>query len=189
MTDKNYLKDLSGIFSKIQVTDKAGKALAFSKAMKRLVGLICSLDKENNKVMFIGNGGSASIASHMATDFLKNGLIPALAFNDPSAITCLANDLGYESIFQKPLELLARRGDILFAISSSGKSCNILNAVKEVKRRRCFLVTLSGFNKDNPLRKSGDINFYIPFESYGYVEITHLAICHCLIDTIIESRR
>ena len=138
-------------------------------------------------MILIGNGGSASIASHIATDFLKNAEIPALAFNDSSLITCLSNDLGYEYVFQKPLEMLAKKGDILFSISSSGKSENILNAVKEAKSKGCFLITCSGFNKKNPLRKLGDINFYIPSYAYGYVEIAHLVICHSVVDKIIEK--
>ena len=71
--------------------------------------------------MFIGNGGSAGIASHSAIDFTKNGSMPALAFNDGAALTCLGNDLGYDSVFAAQIEARGRPGDLLIAISSSGK--------------------------------------------------------------------
>ena len=80
------------------------------------------------RLFFIGNGGSAAIASHMAADFAKNGGVPALAFNDGASLTCLANDYGYEQVFALPLRQHMRSGDCLIAISSSGKSVNILNA-------------------------------------------------------------
>ena len=155
----------------------------------KIVKLIISQHKKGNKLIFIGNGGSASIASHIATDFLKNAKIPAITFNDVSLITCISNDLGYENVFQKPLDLLAKNGDILVSISSSGKSQNILNATKAARNKKCFIITLSGFSKKNPLRKLGDINFYIPSYSYGVVEIAHLSICHCIVDTIIPNRK
>ena len=83
--------------------------------------------------MFVGNGGSAGIASHLAIDFSKNGGMRAMAFNDPSALTCLGNDLGYENVFAKQIEFHGRAGDLLIAISSSGRSPNILNAVKAAR--------------------------------------------------------
>ena len=186
--NKNYFEEFKNIFLKIEVSDIKGKAVLLDRAIVEIINLIIRQYRRGNKIIFIGNGGSASIASHIATDFLKNAKIPAIAFNDASLITCLSNDLGYEYVFKKPLELLSKRGDILFSISSSGKSKNILNATKEAKKKGCFLITLSGFSKKNPLRKLGDINFYLPSNSYGYVEITHLAICHCIVDKIIEDR-
>ena len=112
-----------------------------------------------NKIIFIGNGGSAGIASHLAIDFSKNGGLRALAFNDPSALTCLGNDLGYENVFAKQLEFHARPGDLLIAISSSGTSPNILGAVKAARARDCKVVTFSGFTEDNDLRRTGDSIF------------------------------
>lgn len=184
---KGYLEGLSTVLLRAESTNRGGQPISVDKAIEKTIDLIIRRNKKGSKIIFIGNGGSASIASHMATDFLKNAGVPALAFNDASLITCLSNDLGYGYVFQKPIELLVQRGDILFAISSSGKSKNILNAAKEAKRKGCFLVTLSGFNQKNPLRKLGDINFYLPFNSYGYVEIGHLSICHCIADNIIED--
>jgi D-sedoheptulose 7-phosphate isomerase len=137
-----------------------------------------------NKIIFVGNGGSAGIASHLAIDFSKNGGLRALAFNDASALTCLGNDLGYENVFAKQLDFHARSGDMLIAISSSGRSPNILEAVKVARGRDCKVVTYSGFTEDNELRQAGDVNFYVRANKneYGFVEVAHLALCHAVLD-------
>lgn len=138
--------------------------------------------RAGHKLMFVGNGGSAAIASHMATDYTKNGSLPAMAFNDASMLTCIGNDLGYENVFAFQIENHARPGDMVVAISSSGRSSSILKSCDAGRRRECFIVTLSGFAADNPLRKLGDVNFYVPSGEYGFVEVMHLSICHCILD-------
>jgi D-sedoheptulose 7-phosphate isomerase len=132
--------------------------------------------------MFVGNGGSAAIASHLAIDFSKSGGLRSLAFNDASALTCLGNDLGYENVFAKQLDLHARPGDFLIAISSSGRSPNILGAVKAARAQDCRIVTFSGFAAENELRRTGDLNFYVRSHEYGFVELAHLALCHAVLD-------
>ena len=117
-----------------------------------------------------------------AIDYWKNGGIRATAFNDAALLTCLSNDYGYEQVFAKPIEMMSQAGDLLIAISSSGRSLNILNGVAAARKNGCGVVTFSGFAADNPLRSLGNINFYVPSESYGYVEITHLSICHSILD-------
>jgi len=175
-----YFSKLSEAIFKTEVDGK-GVVVAWDEALRLIRRRISGL-KVNNKIIIIGNGGSASIASHIATDFLKNAAIPALAFNDSSLLTCLGNDLGYENVFAKPIAIITQRGDILLAISSSGKSANILNGVDAALKKGCFVITLSGFTENNPLRKKGSLNFYVPSNSYGYVEIAHLAICHLIAD-------
>jgi len=139
------------------------------------------LFKNATRIIFIGNGGSAAIASHMAVDWSKNGKKEAIAFNDASALTCVANDYGFDHVFSKQIEWYAKPGDVLVAISSSGRSANILNAVGEAKSRNMPIITLSGFGKDNRLRQMGDVNFWIDSMDYGLVEISHLAILHSMI--------
>lgn len=183
-----YFKNLYEVTNMIKVTDKNKVSMTLETAIEKAINLIVSMHAKK-KLIFIGNGGSASIASHQAVDFWKNGKIPAIAFNDASLLTCISNDYGYDYVFQKPIETFAKKDDILFAISSSGRSKNIINAVKSAKKIGCSIITLSGFDASNPLRKLGDINFYVPSHSYGPVEITHLAICHCILDYIIENKR
>jgi D-sedoheptulose 7-phosphate isomerase len=139
------------------------------------------------KIYFVGNGGSAGICSHMAADWLKNGHFRAMCFNDPALLTCLSNDLGYGSVFSEPLKIFGERNDVLFAISSSGQSINIINAVHAAKLIDMKVITLSGFAPDNPLRTMGDINFYVPSHKYGTVEIAHLSICHAILDKVMEQ--
>jgi D-sedoheptulose 7-phosphate isomerase len=124
----------------------------------------------------------------MATDYSKNGNVRSLALNDGSMLTCLGNDLGYNQVFAKQIELHARAGDLVVAISSSGRSENILNAVNAARKAECAVVTFSGFTPDNPLRGLGDINFYIASDRYGFVEIGHLTICHAILDFICGLR-
>lgn len=183
-----YFKELASLIAVTEGKDGNGKKLSLESAINATVNLIKTIDHKKNKLIFIGNGGSASIASHLAVDFLKNAKISAITFNDASLITCISNDLGYEFVFEKPIDMLARKGDLLFAISSSGRSRNILNAVKKAKTKGCFVVTFSGFKQDNPLRSEGCINFYLPSSSYGYVEVSHLALCHCIVDEIVADR-
>lgn len=164
------------------VTGKDGKTIELQSAFDALTVQVRQTHDKGNKLMFVGNGGSAGICSHMAIDYSKNGGIRSTAFNDGAALTCLGNDLGYEHVFAKQVDLHARAGDMLIAISSSGKSANILNAVDVARERGCFVLTLSGFTPENPLRTLGDVNFYVDSGEYGFVEITHLALCHAILD-------
>ncbi len=184
-----YFSELGGLFLKTQVTDKDNKAIDFSDAVEKAINLIVNQTSNGNKVIFIGNGGSASIASHQAIDFFKNGGMRAIAFNDSSLLTCLSNDFGYQYVFEKPIEMFADKGDVLVAISSSGKSENILRGADAAKNKGCHVITMSGFKSDNPLRSKGELNFYVPSDSYGYVEITHLTLCHCMVDTIVDRKK
>jgi len=171
----------------IRVTDQEGVEIDFYEGAENTGNLIKSQTASGHKLMFIGNGASAAISSHMSTDFWKNGRIKAVAFNDSSLLTCLSNDYGYQHVFEKPVEMFADEGDILIAVSSSGKSENILFGVKAARQKQCKVITLSGFCLDNPLSKMGDYNFYVPASSYGPVEIIHHSICHCILDTIMKS--
>lgn len=185
---KKYLEKLSQVFDEVEIKDSNGKNRLLDDTISEIVKKIRRLKKYDNKVIFIGNGGSAAIASHQSIDYWKNGNIPAVAFNDASLLTCLSNDYGYEYIFEKPVDMFAKKGDILIAISSSGKSKNIINAVEVAKKKEVFIITMSGFSKSNPLRKTGDLNFYVPSNVYGHVEITHLTLAHTILDTHLKTK-
>lgn len=154
-------------------------------------GFILAIDllQAAPRTYVIGNGGSAAIASHMAEDYTKNGGIRMSAFNDAALLTCFANDYGYERMFEMAVENYMDEGDLLVAISSSGKSPNILNGVYAAKVKGCQVITFSGFKSDNPLRQLGDLNFYVPDDSYGNVEITHLSLLHGILDFICEDKK
>lgn len=180
-----YFEDLNQLFNGIQVTGRDGKSIDVESAFNLSISAVKKANSAGKKIIFIGNGGSSSIASHMAIDFWKNGRIKAVSFNDPAQLTCLSNDYGYEHVFEKPIEFFCEEGDVLVAISSSGKSENIIKGVEAASARKIQSITMSGFNKDNPLRKMGSLNFYVPSDSYGFVEIIHGAICHSILDTIL----
>jgi D-sedoheptulose 7-phosphate isomerase len=179
---QKYFETLSDAIAKAEVTDAAARVLSLDQGFEWVRRAAHTAHDAGNKLMFIGNGGSAGISSHLAIDFSKNGGLRSQAFNDPSALTCLGNDLGYENVFSKQLELHARPGDLLFAISSSGRSPNILAAVKMARSRDCQVVTFSGFARENDLRRTGEINFYVNSKEYGFVEVAHLALCHAILD-------
>ena len=177
-----YFNTLEELLRSTEVSDPSGRALPLEEGCAWLREAAHAAHDGDNKIIFIGNGGSAGIASHLAIDFSKNGGLRAMAFNDPAALTCLGNDLGYENVFAKQLEFHARAGDLLIAISSSGRSANILNGVKAARARDCKVVTYSGFTEGNDLRKTGDINFFVRSKEYGFVEVAHLALCHAVLD-------
>jgi D-sedoheptulose 7-phosphate isomerase len=176
--------ELVDVFESIIVTDQAGSVLDFNATVESVIKRLLAVGGNGGKIMMIGNGGSASIASHITTDFIRNASLPAITFMDSSLMTCLSNDMGYACVFEKPVEMLAGKHDVLFSISSSGASQNIIRAVKMARKKGTFLITLSGFETGNPLRSHGDINFYAPSRDYGSVEIAHLAICHHIVDKI-----
>ena len=141
--------------------------------------------ERGGRVIFVGNGGSAGIASHLAIDLAKNASVPASCFNDASLITCLANDYGFEEWMSHALRLSARAGDCLVAISSSGRSKNILNAVTTARAMGIEVITLSGMSADNPLRTLGDVNYWADSRSYNIVETAHQFWMMAVIDLII----
>lgn len=137
------------------------------------------------KVIFIGNGGSAALASHCAVDITKNAGVRCANFNEADLITCFSNDFGYEKCFQKALEFYADPGDVVVLVSSSGRSRNILNAAEYARSRGLFTVTFTGFSSDNPLASLGQLNFCVPSRAYNVIEMTHhiwiLAVCDLII--------
>ncbi|TAL27757.1 MAG: SIS domain-containing protein [Nitrospirae bacterium] len=185
---ENYYSNLFGFISSIRVTDKSGGQLTFSHGIEKAGNLIALQTASGQKIIFIGNGGSAAISSHMAIDFWKNGGMKAISFNDGPQLTCIGNDYGYKHVFEKPIEMFTDSGDVLVAISSSGKSENILLGVQAAKLKGCRIITLSGFDERNPLSGMGEFNFYVPSRSYGPVEVIHHSICHCIIDTIMKGK-
>ena len=179
----HYAATLANVIDTTEVSDGAGVSLDVDAALDNVEARIRGLAGSPNKLMFIGNGGSAGIASHMAVDFAKNGGVRSVTFNDASSLTCLGNDLGYENVFAKQVEMQGLASDILIAISSSGESKNILRAVAAARELSCQVITLSGFAPKNALRRLGDVNFYVTSDVYGFVETAHQAILHAILDT------
>lgn len=179
-----FFEGLKEALRGVQVSDLRGKPIDSTAGLRMAIDLIVSQTTQKRKLMFIGNGASAAISSHQAVDYWKTGGMRAVAFNDPALLTCISNDFGYPFVFEKPIEMFADPGDILIAVSSSGRSENILRGVSAARASGCHVITMSGLDPGNPLRQMGDLNFYVPSKSYGHVEICHLALSHCILDCI-----
>ncbi len=185
----SYLEQFGAVLLGATVTDLRGELLDFTAAAEQVTDLFLSRARiGSNKIMFVGNGGSAGIVSHEMFDYWKNGGLRTMCFNDPASLTGSANDFGYANVFSRPLSIFAQTGDILIAISSSGQSANIVNAAIEARKRECAVVTLTGFSSGNPLHRLGDYNFYVPSSHYGLVEVAHLAILHSFLDYILAKK-
>ena len=155
-----YFATLAEVLRGAEVTDLAAKELALDEGCEWVRKIAHETHDAGNKIIFVGNGGSAGIASHLAIDFSKNGGLRALAFNDPAALTCLGNDLGYENVFAKQLDFHGRPGDLLIAISSSGLLAEYSGGCEAGARPRLQSRNLFGIYRSNELRRTGDINFY-----------------------------
>ncbi|MBO6837984.1 MAG: SIS domain-containing protein [Alphaproteobacteria bacterium] len=180
-----YAETVSALVRDGVSTDRDGAAASIDNGLATACRLLTELKSGGGVLRIVGNGGSAAIASHMSVDFSKRGGIAAVAHNDAGMLTCLSNDLGYDQVYAHQIGLHGRAGDLLIAISSSGRSANILNACNSARDKGMKIVTLSGFKSDNPLRRLGDVNFYIASEEYGPVELSHMMLLSAAIDMLL----
>ncbi len=185
----SYFDELGRALTAVRVSDVEGRPLDIKAGFEWLADTAHATHKAGNKVVLIGNGGSAAIASHHAIEFLKNGGIRATSLNDPAALTCLSNDLGYTNVFSEQLKMQGLPGDLLIAISSSGQSVNILKAAEVARNNGMKIATFSGFQPDNLLRGRGDVNFYVNSNQYGFVEVAHHALIQAILDIYVFPRR
>lgn len=158
----------------------------YDEGIKLLVNTFTAHKERRSQLFFIGNGGSSAIASHMTADFMKNGGMNTYSLYDNAVTTCIGNDYGYDYIFSRPMDFLVREGDLLAAISSSGNSINIINAIETAKKKGAFVVTFTGFEPDNKAKQLGDINVYVPCKKYGIVESIHNLMLQQIVDLIME---
>jgi len=153
------------------------------------LGTILLRAYQNDKQVFtLGNGGSSSTASHMAADLAKNTIGPnmrrfrILSLNENVAImTALANDIGYEHVFSEQLIDAIRPGDVLIAVSASGNSPNVLEAIRCASRVSAEVVAVLGFNGGRAAQLA-DTAIVVPSHDYGIVEDVHLMINHMLVE-------
>jgi len=184
-----YFGKLAELLKSTEATALDGTASPMDEACRKGVELIAATKTSGAKVMLIGNGGSAAIVSHIQNDLCDSAGVRAIVFNEPPFLTAVANDHGYETFFEQAVRLWAEKGDLLVAVSSSGRSKSILRAIEAGKEKGVISLTFSGFRPDNPLRQLGDINFYVKSEVYGFVETAHAVIGHFLTDSVIHSEQ
>lgn len=172
-----------------RASDSDTQPLDIDVAFGRWTDWTVQIRELKRTIFLIGNGASASMASHVAADLAKNAHVHTEVFTDLALITAIANDLSFQEIFSEPLKRRLVPGDMVVAISSSGRSANILQAVQTTKKLGGKVITLSAMQRNNPLHSLGDLNFYIPAPSYGMAETCHAAILHYWIDRTIQANQ
>ena len=176
---KNWLKDYFEMYRNSLLDESVFDDLILGKDK------ILKCNESGKKILIVGNGGSAAIASHFSVDLTKNARIRCINFNESSLITCFSNDFGYENWVAKAVEYYGDEGDLAIFISSSGNSLNIINGIETAKSLKIGTITLSGFSSNNKLSGLGDINFWVDSKAYNIVENTHQVWLLCIIDMII----
>ena len=181
MTNKSFLKKYFNQFKAlIEPTDVLLENLSFfAQSLKKM-------HSQGNKALIVGNGGSAAIASHFSVDLTKNASVRCINFNEADLITCFANDYGFDDWIKHAVRFYGDEGDIFIAISSSGKSKDIINGCISAKENNFSkIVTFSGFEKNNPLKEYGDLNFWVDSKAYNFVENIHQFFLLSVVDLII----
>lgn len=151
--------------------------------------LMLSAIRSSRKLMSCGNGGSMCDAMHFAEELTgryrhDRAPIAAIAISDPSHLSCVSNDYGYDEVFSRMIQALGNEGDVLVAISTSGNSGNVLKAARAAKERNMKIVGLTG--KDGGLLASlCDVEIRVPWEGYAdRIQEVHIKVIHALIDHI-----
>lgn len=187
----NILERIKQSFSdSIQTKINSADALppAVAVAAERIVQ--CLL--EGHKILSCGNGGSACDAMHFSSEMLnrykhERPSLPAIALTaDAPTLTSIANDSNYNEVFAKQIRALGNPGDVLLAISTSGNSQNILNAIKAAQDRQMIVVALTGYDggKIPPTLQEDDIEIRVPAYDTARIQETHLLIIHCICDVV-----
>jgi D-sedoheptulose 7-phosphate isomerase len=168
---------------------RLGPPISREEWLLKVAELVNDTIDNKRAVYFIGNGASASMASHFSADFSKCLGVTGMTIHDSSLLTCFSNDYSFEDSFREMLKIYFKKGDCLVAISSSGESANVVNAADYVSS--CGLgglITFTGFDPGNRLCKLGDVNMHVDSKRYGIVEVAHAFHLHCLLDFLCESR-
>ena len=153
--------------------------------------LIAAL-RNNNRIYFCGNGGSAADCQHLAAEFVgrfqkERAGLPAVSLTtDTSILTAVGNDYGFKYIFSRQLEALARKGDVLFLLSTSGKSDNVITAALESRRNGLKVIALTG-GDGGELIKFSDLSLIAPGKNTARIQETHIMVGHILVEIAEEE--
>ncbi len=189
MTEQTILTELEEASAVLRnFIEQEKKHNSIAEAAKLIAGSL----KQGGKIISCGNGGSSCDAMHFAEELTgryreNRKALPAIAISDSSHMSCVANDYGYKFVFSRYLEALGNKGDVLLAISTSGNSENVLEAVKEARNKGMFVVALTG--KDGgKLLPLADVCINVPHTGFAdRVQEVHIKIIHILILLIEQS--
>lgn len=175
MANRNLINFISKYLSKNNHTE----------FLNEITSLLRKTKKNKKKIFIFGNGGSASIADHFCLDLVNKYKVEAFTYNSTSLITCFANDYEYKNSIVEFLKIFLKTDDIVFLISSSGNSLNMVNAAKFIKDNN--VITLTGFSKGNKLKKYGDFNLWIDCKNYNAIENLHQIYLLQIIENLIND--
>jgi len=189
---KNNLKKLLFINKYISDLNSFNKYIIknYKNDILKIADLFIETNKKGRKIIFIGNGGSASICSHVSVDLSKNAKIRSINFNESDLITCLSNDYGHENWMKEAIKLYYDKEDLVVILSCSGNSPNLCNAAKYSLNKNLNVITITGNLKSNKLRsinKKG-INIWINSKSFNQIEILFNTILLLIVDLIIGKK-
>ncbi len=163
--------------------------LPMAPQLERCAKLLCRSFRAGGKVLVMGNGGSAADAQHLAAElvgrFMKNrAALPAVALTtDTSILTAVANDFGYEEVFRRQVEALARSTDVVIGISTSGNSPNVVRALELARDLGCSIVTFTG-RDGGMMAPFADLCLNVAVEETPRIQEVHLSIIHILCDLV-----
>ena len=183
----NYENDILNIFEKSARVINESKASI--KEINSAVNVIVKTIEKGKKIVIFGNGGSAADAQHMAAEFVGRYLIerdslPAIALTtDTSALTGIGNDYGFEKVFARQCDALVNNGDLVIAISTSGKSPNIIEGIKTSKNKNAKIILLTGKN-NNKLKHLTDITIRVPSNETPRIQESHRIIIHIMCEFV-----
>jgi D-sedoheptulose 7-phosphate isomerase len=183
----NYENDILNIFEKSARVINESKASI--KEINSAVNVIVKTIEKGKKIVIFGNGGSAADAQHMAAEFVGRYLIerdslPAIALTtDTSVLTGIGNDYGFEKVFARQCDALVNNGDLVIAISTSGKSPNIIEGIKTSKNKNAKIILLTGKN-NNKLKHLTDITIRIPSNETPRIQESHRIIIHIICEFV-----
>ena len=144
---------------------------------------IISVSQNGRKLIIAGNGGSAAIASHVSIDFTKAAKIRAINFNEADLLTCFANDYGYDKVFERQVQANAVKEDVVVAISTSGNSPNVINAINEANKIGIKTIGLTG-KQGGQMTEICDVSIIVPSDNTPRIQETHIAIIHILCELL-----
>ena len=179
--DKEFLDDYWERYKKILFDSRNDSSILI------LRDAIYETHLNKGKLIFIGNGASASLASHAATDFTKQAKIPSIAFNDHNLITALSNDYGYQKWVAKAIEYYAKPEDMIIFISVSGESINLKEGIDFANKRALLTASLTGSSETNYLRNKSKYSLWVNSKAYNIVESIHTIWITLIIDLFVGS--
>lgn len=174
--------------SHMDVTDREGRRLSVDEGLELWAEQARHVKEDTDGLIFFcGNGASASMAEHMSHDWFQNAVVNTTTCAEISHVTAISNDIGYEDVYAYRIRRIISDKDIVVGISSSGNSPNIVKAIAAANENGAFTITLSGKKPDNELRGMGNLNFYVPLETYGEVESAHAVLLHGALDYFLDK--